>query len=233
MSEILLIRHAQASFRSVHYDRLSDLGVRQAGILGDYFARIGVRPDAVYSGTLKRQAHTARTALARVFRDGDRPEARVAAEFDECEIPITSQLPELLRADPSLAEAVVTMATDARSFHRVLEKAMARWMAGETGVPGRETWRDFARRARAGIDRAIAENGRGKRVAVFTSGGTIAAILQSVLGLADEAALPLALQVPNTSVSVVRYGGGRLSLRSFNSIAHLVERGERGLVTYL
>ena len=125
------------------------------------------------------------------------------------------------------------MAADGRSFSRVLEKAMARWMAGETGVPGRETWQAFTRRARQGIERVIQENGRGKRVAVFTSGGTIAAILQFVLGVADETALRFALQIPNTSVSVLRYGGGRVSLASFNSIAHLEAAGEPGLVTYL
>ena len=50
MAELYLIRHAQASFGTSDYDRLSPLGCRQAGALGEYFRDCAIHIDAVYSG---------------------------------------------------------------------------------------------------------------------------------------------------------------------------------------
>ena len=63
MATIYLIRHGQASFGTDNYDRLSDLGSRQAEVLGEYFRDHGIAFDAVYSGDLQRQRETARLAL--------------------------------------------------------------------------------------------------------------------------------------------------------------------------
>ena len=59
MAELYLIRHAQASFGTSDYDRLSALGCRQAGALGEYFRDCAIHFDAVYSGELERQRKTA------------------------------------------------------------------------------------------------------------------------------------------------------------------------------
>ena len=59
MGNIYLVRHGQAAFGTEHYDRLTDLGVAQARLLGAYFARRQIRFDAVFTGTLRRQAETA------------------------------------------------------------------------------------------------------------------------------------------------------------------------------
>ena len=64
IASIFLIRHGQASFGSADYDQLSQLGCCQAQVLSDYFSDIGIRLDAVYSGTLKRQRQTAEIATA-------------------------------------------------------------------------------------------------------------------------------------------------------------------------
>ncbi|HEX5612745.1 MAG TPA: phosphoglycerate mutase family protein, partial [Burkholderiales bacterium] len=47
MAELYLVRHAQASFGTEDYDRLSELGRRQARWLGEYFAERGMRFDRV------------------------------------------------------------------------------------------------------------------------------------------------------------------------------------------
>ncbi len=44
MSEIVLIRHAQASFEAADYDRLSPRGEVQAAKLGAWMAARGARP---------------------------------------------------------------------------------------------------------------------------------------------------------------------------------------------
>ncbi len=68
MTTIYLIRHGQASFGADDYDKLSDLGRRQAEITGHYLRDHGIHIDAAYSGTLLRQRETAQLALASQHR---------------------------------------------------------------------------------------------------------------------------------------------------------------------
>ena len=63
MSELLLIRHGQASFGSADYDALSQLGLRQAALVGDYLVASGHRLDGIYCGTLKRQRQSGTTQM--------------------------------------------------------------------------------------------------------------------------------------------------------------------------
>ena len=72
MSDLYVVRHGQASFLSDDYDQLSELGVRQAMALGERWLDMGVRPDRVLSGSLRRQRDTA-SAIARVFAERDVP----------------------------------------------------------------------------------------------------------------------------------------------------------------
>ena len=48
MATVYLIRHGQASFGAENYDKLSELGCRQAHIAGEYFRDYGIQFDAVY-----------------------------------------------------------------------------------------------------------------------------------------------------------------------------------------
>src|SRR5580692_8072986 len=58
MGSIYLVRHAQASFGTDDYDRLTEHGFTQARLLGAYFGLRNIRFDAVYTGTLRRHAET-------------------------------------------------------------------------------------------------------------------------------------------------------------------------------
>ena len=58
MAELVLVRHAQASFGADDYDKLSELGWRQSRWLGEYFAERGIAFDRVVRGSLRRHAET-------------------------------------------------------------------------------------------------------------------------------------------------------------------------------
>ena len=58
MAELLLVRHAQASFHAADYDCLSPLGEQQSRWLGEHFAARGITFDAVVTGTLRRHQQT-------------------------------------------------------------------------------------------------------------------------------------------------------------------------------
>ena len=59
MSQVLLVRHGQASWGSDDYDVLSDLGERQSRMLGEALAARGVVPDLVVRGAMRRHRQTA------------------------------------------------------------------------------------------------------------------------------------------------------------------------------
>ena len=234
MGLIYMIRHAQASFGSMSYDRLSDLGIRQSEILGDYFARVGVNFDSVYSGAMERQRVTAETVLARTGKQGPESQIRPAPEFNEYDAHsiIESQIPDMRRDHPSVAEALDSIYTDGRALKVVFEWAMLRWVAGQANLRGIETWGEFKSRVARGIQRIATENAPSARVAIFTSGGAICAVMQMALGLSDEETIRLALQIRNTSVSAFTHEDFDPILVCFNSTAHLELENNRDLITY-
>lgn len=231
VSVLHLVRHGQASFGQDNYDRLSELGVRQARLTGQHLRDLGLKLDAAYCGSLSRQLDTARAALDCL----DSPPAlQSLPEFDEYDSgPIIKALLPVMRQEaPELDTVAQNMFRDRKSFQLIYEAAMLRWIGGRHDDLVPETWSAFLGRVDRGLERVRAENGRGRAVAVFTSGGPIAAVLRLALGLSDERALRLTWVIKNASLSSFFYDDQRLSLSLFNSTAHLELAGEPGLVTY-
>src|ERR1019366_6202912 len=84
MSHIILVRHGQASLLERDYDKLCANGEAQAGLLGEYWARMGVVFGSAYSGPRVRQLETARI-VAEAYRSAGLffRETVVMNEFDE------------------------------------------------------------------------------------------------------------------------------------------------------
>ncbi|ADK85070.1 Phosphoglycerate mutase [Desulfarculus baarsii DSM 2075] len=233
MGVIYFIRHGQASFASDNYDRLSGLGRRQSEILGQYLAETGMGFDAVYSGDMVRQMDTANIVLERLGHGGDElvidPDLNEYSSF----IILKALLPEMIADDPSLERAVEGMYKDNRSFQKVYEKGMLRWVSTDRDIPGLGSWSGFHRRTQQAIRRIMAENqGSGRRVAVFTSGGPISSVMNMALGLDDEVTLRITWQIVNSSITACKFSGDRFFLWSFNSIAHLDQARDAALITY-
>jgi len=66
MTQVILIRHGQASFGSQNYDQLSSLGLQQSKWLGTHLSQRGKLPSRVISGTLERHKQTALGILSEV-----------------------------------------------------------------------------------------------------------------------------------------------------------------------
>jgi broad specificity phosphatase PhoE len=235
MSMIYMIRHGQASFGKDDYDRLSPLGKRQARILAQHLLTTGFHPHAVYSGTMVRQAATAQEVLS-AYRAADRkvPELEMLGGFNEYDTAaiVTALFPDMVKEEPSLNDELPKMYVSKASFKRVFEGAMLRWVTGEFDTPEIESWKDLKARV-AGSLRLITErHGRGRTIAVFTSGGAIAASLAHVLGISGERAMRLNWQLVNSSVSRFMYNEERITLAGFNTITHLELVGDPTLITY-
>jgi broad specificity phosphatase PhoE len=187
MSEICFARHAQASFGEENYDRLSKLGMRQAEILADYLVQMGVDFHAVYSGSMERQIATAKKVLSALGNQEDTPDLRILPELNEYDsrLVIKSYVPDLIREDPAVADALAQMYTDRRSFQMVFERAVLRWISARNEMEGLETWKAFKARVHQGVKKIIEEQGQKKRILVFSSGGAISTVMQMALSLTD------------------------------------------------
>lgn len=238
MAVIHLIRHGQASFGSDDYDRLSDLGRRQAGILGAHLRRGHAPFDALYSGALRRQQDT----LAGIVEalGAATPEAGVLDAFNEYDHAgvIRAYLP-LFMSRIGTPRGLTT--TQILQEHKLFEFAfrfmVKAWM---DNIPhdheALEGWRDFCARVCTGLEEILATHGPKSRVAVVTSGGTIAAALRAVLGLSNKRTLSMNWSIYNASLTQLYYGHSSKHedalLLGFNNVAHLEYSGGRDLITF-
>jgi broad specificity phosphatase PhoE len=235
MSMIYMIRHGQASFGEDNYDRLSGLGKRQARILAEHLSSTGFHPDAVYSGTMTRQVATAQELLSVYHAQGkNMPDPEILGglnEYDTTAI-IKALFPGMVKEDPSLNDEFANMYASKASFKRIFEGAMLRWVTGRFDTPEIESWKGLKARVAGSLRLIMERHGRGKTVAVFTSGGPIAASLAHVLGIPGQDAMYLNWQILNTSVSRFMYNEERITLAGFNGISHLELAVDPALITY-
>lgn len=233
MSTLYLIRHGQASFGRANYDQLSDRGYEQARVAAGYLT--GGRPfDRIYTGTLERQTETAR-ALTDLYREKGLafPELRQTEAFNEYESEAVCRtlIPRLVEEEPGLEPLAAAMFEDNRAFQTLFETVMRRWVTGVYSTPGIESWDQFKVRVNAALDEIMAADGRGLRIAVFTSGGPISVAVQRALELSEEACLRISWQVVNASVTRFKCTPDRIMLATFNEHAYL-EQAADSLVTY-
>lgn len=212
MSAVYLVRHGQASFGAADYDVLSPVGERQAKLVGAELAERGVRPVAVWSGTLLRQRTTAGIAVAAA---GLPLECATDARWNEYD-------------HLGLVGAMIDpLPTDPRDFQGALDRALHRWATEGASAGTAGAYADFAAAAGA----ALADAARGGTALVFTSGGVIAAICAGLLGLGPSGLVALNRVVVNAAITKVVIGRSGASLVSFNEHGHF-EGAHRDLLTY-
>jgi broad specificity phosphatase PhoE len=230
MGYLVLIRHGQARTFEKNSDQLSLTGEEQARALGDYWIRQNVEFDEVYSGTLTRQRRTAEIA-GRCFTEAGLswPQLQQMPELNEYDsVGITNRLiPALAERDARFRELHAAFERNKQSpdrnrhFQKMFEVVVSVWLGGRFEVEGVESWRSFRSRVRAAIEGIVSAEARGRRVAVFTSGGVIGLAVQSVLNAPERTALEVNWRVRNCSLTEFTFSRDRLSLDSFNAIPHL------------
>ena len=235
MGSIYLIRHGQASFGADDYDVLSPIGIRQAELLGAHLAQLGIRIDRSLSGDLRRQQHTAKAALSQLHEAGlTVPPLEVDAAFNEfdADAVIRALLPALLPEEPEALHVLRNAAQHRAEFQRLFARLIGRWICAEYEQPGLQSWRAFVEQVQAGLNRLLEQAERKQNIAVFTSGGTITALLHLITGVPADKAFELNWQIVNTSLSCLKFRGSQVSLASFNSHVHLQLLKAPELITY-
>ena len=215
MAELLVIRHAQASFGADDYDRLSALGHRQAERVGTYLREIGWTPDRLVTGTLARQRQT----LASMGFDAE-PETHPGLDEYDFHDLLNTRFAGVV-PDP--------VRHDRKTHFRTLRETILDWQAG--GVTGAaETWAAFAERVAAA--RTFATRTKARRVLVISSGGPIGQLVTSALDAPPAQMIALNLQVKNTSLTRFFFSVQAFLLHEFNATPHFASPAAADMVTF-
>jgi broad specificity phosphatase PhoE len=235
MGSIYLIRHGQASFGAENYDVLSPLGFQQSAALGDYLSQLDIRFDRCISGELNRQQDTARATLERLGSyQEQQPIVETDPAFNEfrADEVIRAHMRDLLAVEPNAIQIFANAANHRAEFQRLFSYVINRWVSGEHEKEGLESWQSFIDHVQTGLNRLLDQAGKKDRIAVFTSGGTITALLQLVIGVPPIKAFEMNWQIVNTSLSHLKFRDRDVALASFNSHVHLELLKNPELVTY-
>lgn len=229
MSTLTLVRHGQATPFEKVTDRLSEIGVRQAELLGSFWTRQGVTFHEVVCGTLERHKQTLEAS-------GLRQSARFDSGWNEYRADeIIERLSPVLEAqDESYARLAAASREGMqgpernRHFQKMLEVLMDAWLRGAT-LAGVESFAGFESRVMAAL-RTVMEGPSGRDVLVITSGGPIGMCVRHALRAPAEAFLDVNWRMRNTGITEFTFSTSRFTLDTVNGLPHLLE--DRGLWTW-
>lgn len=225
MSELILVRHGQATPFEKDTDQLSELGEQQARVTGEFLADL--RPTHVLHGSMVRQRKTAEIAGQGRGWPPFTLDPRLA-EFDGDGL-VNALAPKLAGQDAGFTRLVQVFRGHRDSpqrnshFQRMLEHLAAAWQEGSVLHGDVEPWTAFKERVQSALLDILALPS-GSTALVFTSGGVIGLITALSLDAPDASALKLNWRVKNASITRFTSGGGRIALDSFNNEAHLPEK---------
>ncbi len=233
MSRIYLVRHGQAGTRK-SYDSLSDLGRRQARLLGEYFACEEICFSAAYSGSLVRHEETAAEVRA-AYQEAGACFPEIVREPGWNEFDLTDVYrglaPALCAEDPEFARQYQDMVAEAHAAAEQPEASVnRRWLPCDIKIVQAwtqvshpyegESWQAFRERV-AGCRVKMKPAADEANIIVFTSATPIGIWTALAMDIQDDRALRLAGVLHNASCTVLRLRDGDLRLHSFNSVPHL------------
>jgi broad specificity phosphatase PhoE len=225
MGTLYLVRHGQASFGADDYDQLSDLGVRQAERLGQFWrTRFGeaLRFDAVLTGTLRRQVQTWQAIARGAGLVQERIEWPGLNEYHGDAIIHALHPAPLPKPDtPELY----------RQHFRLLREGLMRWMAGRLAPEGMPAWPDFVAGVMGALDHVRAHYAEGNAL-IVSSGGPISTAVGQLLGASHEAIVEMNMRIRNTGVTELACTPRRCTLVSFNALPHLNDATVADWVTH-
>ncbi|WP_102223204.1 histidine phosphatase family protein [Acidimangrovimonas sediminis] len=223
MTELVLIRHGQASFGAADYDVLSPLGHEQSRALGRALKAQGLRPDSLWIGAQRRHRETLEGIAEGLGIDATSPSIHPGLnEFD---------FTGLLEARFRDRDRPAGLHDDRATHFRMLRDTVLAWQRDEIADPP-ESWDAFATRVRAARDAILsAGSEKGAIALAVSSGGAIGRMVAEAMEAPAAQMIHLQLQIRNCAVTRFRSGRTRTYLTGFNETPHILQ--ETGhLLTY-
>jgi broad specificity phosphatase PhoE len=230
LGSIYVVRHGQAAFGTDDYDRLTEVGFRQARLLGAHLGARRIRFDAIFTGTLRRQIETARGILEGHPQLGaDLAQERFAG-LDEY---LSDAIMAAHFGQPPVWGAGREQRDPAfvRDHFRQLREALLAWADARIRPEGMVAFSRFQEQAVAALVEARSRFPEG-RVLIVSSGGPIAAMVAAALQAPPASAVELNLRIRNSSLSEFSATPKRHHLVSFNAVPHLDTHPDEKLTTY-
>jgi len=232
MPTIYLVRHGQASFGQENYDQLSGLGEQQASHLGkDWKSRLSGF-DAIGLGSMHRHKQTAQLCLNAMGQDLDQMNPVYDSgwnEYDHQDI-LARLRPELANAQSTQA-FIKEQANPKQAFEKAFNDAVNRWISGEHDQEYVESWSNFKSRVHGALDELIETHQDKKQIAVFTSGGPISLLSQSLLGVPEQRLMHMNWTLVNCGVTKIVATGSRRFIASLSQHVHF-EGADKSLLSY-
>ena len=229
MSELHLVRHAQASFGSTNYDQLSDLGHQQSRFLGEHFKLRNMRFDQLVVGDMHRHHQTMDGICEGLGIDGS--DRLVLPGLNEYNFVDMTEAYGMIHGDTPLFQSVMKDPTDKKNYYRLLRQVLNAWTSNSiSGVP--ETWVQFKARVQGAQEQIKAMGSTGYSILAIGSGGSISTFVGLVLGIPDENVFDLNLQYKNTAISHFFFNERKMNLTGFNSVTHLDTNEMEQYITY-
>jgi len=212
MQHIYLIRHGQASFGAENYDKLSDLGKQQAGVIGNYFAQQNITIERIIHGNMVRQQETAEIIAKNAGFKKSLILHEGANEFDSENL-IKYYLPLLAKQSEELNKIMQSGEpwwSTGENFELFFRALVTLWQQ-DSHCPF-ESWIDFKDRCINCLTDIAQMNKTGTKEAgitlLATSGGLISVTMQSILSsdkspFNHQAFMDMNLTINNTSISEV------------------------------
>jgi broad specificity phosphatase PhoE len=200
MTSIYLIRHGQASFGKADYDCLSELGEQQARHLGAEFRARLDGFDKVVRGSMQRHQQTADGCLAAMGQSNI--EAQLDAAWNEYDHQdILAQFNSELATAQGVKAYVSRQDNPHKALEQVIAQAFSRWIGSQHNADYLESWPDYQTRIQQALANLMSSLDGEKHVAVFSSGGPIALLSQSILGVPAENLMALNWNLVNCGIS--------------------------------
>ncbi len=202
MGTITFVRHGQANSQATDeagYDRLSELGRRQAAWLGDWLRNQGETFDSVTSGSLIRHRDTAR-----------------AMGFADPVIDPRLNEMDYFNLGRALHDARGIPMPGGDGFAEHVPVVMEAWHAAE--IQGDESFTAFESRIAQVLAAAVQP---GRNILCITSGGVIGMVLRRLLDLDPRRFAMVLLPIHNTSLHRVHVTPAGPILAQFNATPHL------------
>ena len=238
MSELLIVRHGQATVGVGNYDQLSERGWEQSRRLGAWLRAHHPEGFAhVVTGDMQRHKQTLE-AIGEAYADAGQAlcASRVHAALNEFDHDAVLTAFRKLKADhPAAGPLSFDRNADPRALFRALRAGLLAWSEGALEAELEEGWTAFSDRVARGADelRALPDSGAsGAPTLVVTSGGVIAQLARRALDLTPAATVSLNLSIRNSALSEFRPIDDGMAVLSWNTLPHLAAREDRALWTH-
>lgn len=229
MGSLILVRHGQASAFTDDYDRLSDLGRKQAELLGEWWKERGVEAALVFSGPLKRQEVTAEI-VGESFRKGRLPfpEPVILEGLKEVDADrIMAHFNGVRKEYPDLDRLITDYSASGRPeekaviFQEYFEQAMLLWVGGRADAPGIESLSALKDRVIKSLEKILDKPGEKGDILVFSSASPVAIMTGNLLKLDDLQIMEMTFRMKNCSVTEFALKARGPVLNNFNCTGHL------------